>query len=93
MLDVITGAFTLGRQPEASCQSKHDYPLQAQYKDYVTAIVLRKNSLSGTVYRDDPTILAWDVANEPSNPGDDSGDVLQVRPCQHLSFVLAQMLI
>ena len=52
--------------------------LQAQYKDYVTAIILRKNSITGTVYRDDPTILAWDIANEPSNPGDDSGDVLQV---------------
>ena len=52
--------------------------LQAQYKDYVTAIILRKNSLTGTVYRDDPTILAWDIANEPSNPGDDSGDILQV---------------
>ena len=52
--------------------------LQAQYRDYVTAIVLRKNSFTGVVYRDDPTILAWDIANEPSNPGDDSGDILQV---------------
>ena len=52
--------------------------LQAQYKDYVTAIILRKNSFTGTLYRDDPMILAWDIANEPSNPGDDSGDILQV---------------
>ena len=52
--------------------------LQAQYKDYVTAIIMRKNSLTGVLYRDDPTILAWDIANEPSNPGDDSGDILQV---------------
>ena len=44
----------------------------------MTAIVLRKNSFTGIVYRDDPTILAWDIANEPSNPGDDSGDILQV---------------
>lgn len=54
-----------------------DTSIQAQYKDYVTAIVLRKNGLTGTLYRDDPTILAWDIANEPSNPGDDSGDILQ----------------
>ena len=26
--------------------------------------------------RDDPNILAWDIANEPANPGDASGDVL-----------------
>lgn len=55
-----------------------DSSIQALYKDYVTGIVLRKNSLTGVVYRDDPAILAWDIANEPSNYGDDSGDVLQV---------------
>lgn len=44
----------------------------------MTAIILRKNTFTGVVYRDDPTILAWDIANEPSNPGDDSGDILQV---------------
>ena len=44
----------------------------------MTAIVLRKNTFTGVLYRDDPTILAWDIANEPSNPGDDSGDILQV---------------
>ena len=48
----------------------------------MTAIVLRKNSFTGVVYRDDPTILAWDIANEPSNPGDDSGDILQVGTSQ-----------
>lgn len=55
-----------------------DPSVQNMYKDYVTAIVLRKNSLTGVVYRDDPAILAWDVANEPSNYGDVSGDILQV---------------
>ena len=55
-----------------------DPNIQAMYKDYVTAVVLRKNSLTGTVYRDDPAILAWDIVNEPSNYGDDSGDILQV---------------
>lgn len=62
-----------------------DPSIQAMYKDYVTAIVLRKNSLTGTVYRDDPAILAWDIANEPSNYGDDSGDILQVWPCSKSS--------
>ncbi len=52
--------------------------MQAAYLDFVTAIVLRKNSITGVLYRDDPTILAWDIANEPSNPGDETGDILQV---------------
>ena len=55
-------------------------PVQAAYLDFVTAIVLRKNSITGVLYRDDPTILAWDIANEPSNPGDETGDILQVGP-------------
>ena len=52
--------------------------MQAAYLDFVTAIVLRKNSITGVLYRDEPTILAWDIANEPSNPGDETGDILQV---------------
>ena len=55
-----------------------DINIQAKYKDYMTGIILRKNSLTDVVYRDDPTILAWDIANEPSNYGDESGDELQV---------------
>lgn len=42
-------------------------------------IITRKNTRNDVYYRDDPTIFGWEVANEPANPGDDSGDVLQVR--------------
>ncbi len=34
-------------------------------KEYISNILLRKNSVNGKIYRDDTTILAWDVANEP----------------------------
>ena len=44
------------------------------------AIVLRNNTITGRLYKDDPTILAWDLVNEPFNPGDDSGEILTVRP-------------
>ena len=55
---------------------------QAAYKDYVTAIILRKNTVTKVLYRDDPNILAWDLINEPAFPGDESGDGLHVRgPC------------
>ena len=52
---------------------------QAAYKDYATALILRRNSATGRLYRDDPGILAWDLINEPANPGDEAGDVLHVR--------------
>ena len=39
---------------------------QRLWRAYVRAIVLRPNSANGgRLYRDDPTILAWQLANEP----------------------------
>lgn len=51
---------------------------QAAFKNFMGAIITRKNSLTGLYYRDDPAILGWEIANEPSAPGDPSGDILQV---------------
>lgn len=33
------------------------------YKEFVTAIVNRVNTINGRVYRDDPTIMAWNLLN------------------------------
>ena len=38
------------------------------YHDYVRAVVGRTNSITGVRYADDPTIMAWQLANEP-RPG------------------------
>ena len=38
------------------------------YRDYVSALVGRTNSITGTAYRDDPAIMSWQLANEP-RPG------------------------
>eukprot|EP01026_Neomeris_dumetosa_P001875 TRINITY_DN1048_c0_g1_i10.p1 TRINITY_DN1048_c0_g1~~TRINITY_DN1048_c0_g1_i10.p1 ORF type:complete len:522 (-),score=65.63 TRINITY_DN1048_c0_g1_i10:651-2216(-) len=35
------------------------------YKNHVYSIVNRKNSYNGRKYKDDPTILAWNLLNEP----------------------------
>jgi endo-1,4-beta-mannosidase len=48
------------------------------YKNYVRSIVTRRNSVTGRIYKDDPTIMAWDLANEPFAPGDDTGNNLTV---------------
>jgi mannan endo-1,4-beta-mannosidase len=40
----------------------------ALYHAYVRAVVGRTNSITGKAYRDDPTIMAWQLANEP-RPG------------------------
>ena len=35
------------------------------YKENVKFAVTRKNSVNGRVYKDDPTIFAWGLLNEP----------------------------
>lgn len=36
------------------------------FEKFIRTIVLHKNSINGRIYRDDPTILAWDIMNEPA---------------------------
>ena len=35
------------------------------FKNHIKQIIMRKNSINGRIYRDDQTIFAWDIANEP----------------------------
>ena len=44
----------------------------ALYHDYVRAVVTRTNSITGTRYVDDPTIMSWQLANEPRPGGSDA---------------------
>jgi hypothetical protein len=41
-------------------------PSQKKFEDFIQSILLRKNSVNGRIYRDDPTIMAWDIINEPA---------------------------
>ena len=41
------------------------------YRDFVRRIVTRRNTCNGRNYSEDPTIMAWQLANEP-RPGTDS---------------------
>jgi mannan endo-1,4-beta-mannosidase len=43
---------------------------QKVFRDFMTKIITRKNTVTGVVYKDDPTIMTWELANEP-RPGPD----------------------
>lgn len=52
-----------------------DSTIRSWYKQYITAILTRVNSVTGKTYRDDPAILAWELANEPRS-SDRSGMIV-----------------
>ncbi|XP_010260196.1 PREDICTED: mannan endo-1,4-beta-mannosidase 2-like isoform X2 [Nelumbo nucifera] len=54
-----------------------DPSIRKYFKNYVKAVLTRKNSITGIEYRNDPTIFAWELINEPRCMTDPSGDTLQ----------------
>ncbi len=46
------------------------------YKDYIKTLITRVNSYTGIPYNEDPTIMTWELMNEPRNPQDTSGKVV-----------------
>ncbi|KAL6597486.1 hypothetical protein ACP70R_046926 [Stipagrostis hirtigluma subsp. patula] len=57
------------------------------YKAFVKAVLTRTNTITKEAYRDDPTILAWELINEPRCPSDPSGDMLQAWIEEMASYV------
>ena len=53
----------------------NDPQIKAWYKDMVTTVTSRTNSVNGRVYSDDPTILAYDLINEPRCEGCPAGTI------------------
>ncbi|WP_076069509.1 glycoside hydrolase 5 family protein [Sphingomonas montana] len=45
---------------------------QTLYRDYIRAMLTRTNSVTGVAYAADPTIMAWQLANEPRPGGSDA---------------------
>jgi len=41
------------------------------YLDYISRLIHRRNTVNGRIYRDDPAIMTWELANEP-RPGADA---------------------
>jgi mannan endo-1,4-beta-mannosidase len=49
-----------------------DPAVRAHFREHVARLVGRHNSITGLAYRDDPTILAWELLNEPRGAGLDA---------------------
>ncbi|KAL2345552.1 hypothetical protein Fmac_006837 [Flemingia macrophylla] len=54
------------------------HPLAKQlYKNHIKSVLTRKNTITGVEYKDDPSIFAWELMNEPRSQHDNSGKVIQ----------------
>jgi mannan endo-1,4-beta-mannosidase len=51
--------------------------LKAYFKDHIKNVLRRVNTVTNVTYKDDPTIFAWELMNEPRCLSDASGDTLQ----------------
>ncbi|CAL9076614.1 mannan endo-1,4-beta-mannosidase 2 [Musa acuminata AAA Group] len=54
-----------------------DPSIRSHFKTYLKTVLTRKNRLNGIQYKDEPTIFAWELMNEPRCMSDPSGDTLQ----------------
>ncbi|MEI9938104.1 MAG: mannanase [Pseudomonadota bacterium] len=54
----------------------------AMFQDHVRQMVGRSNRVTGTAYRDDPTIMAWQLCNEP-RPGATESVIAQTLPAYY----------
>ncbi|KAK1267775.1 Mannan endo-1,4-beta-mannosidase 2 [Acorus gramineus] len=54
-----------------------DPSIRIYFKTYLKTILTRKNHITGIEYKDDPTIFAWELINEPHCMTDPTGDTLQ----------------
>ena len=49
------------------------------YREFVTRLIQRRNTVNGRIYRDDPAIMTWELANEP-RPGTDESATMKDVP-------------
>ncbi|XP_022132624.1 mannan endo-1,4-beta-mannosidase 7 [Momordica charantia] len=57
------------------------------YKNHIRTILNRYNSFTRIHYKDDPTIMAWELMNEPRCTSDPSGRTIQAWIMEMASFV------
>eukprot|EP00475_Leptophrys_vorax_P025169 TRINITY_DN35194_c0_g1_i3.p1 TRINITY_DN35194_c0_g1~~TRINITY_DN35194_c0_g1_i3.p1 ORF type:complete len:282 (+),score=18.43 TRINITY_DN35194_c0_g1_i3:309-1154(+) len=84
----VTWSKAAGGSPPSNDTAFFVDPLaRTFYKAFVKALVLRRNTLTGVLYRDDPTIFGWELINEPRVYSDPSGDVLQAWVTEMAAYV------
>ncbi|CAA0833702.1 Mannan endo-1-4-beta-mannosidase 7 [Striga hermonthica] len=61
--------------------------IKGYYKNHIRRVVTRLNTITKIAYKDDPTIMAWELINEPRCETDYSGSTLNGWVQEMASFV------
>lgn len=70
--DKANGIDTTSKKYSADLSKFYTDSLCKQYyKSYINYFLNRTNSVNGLSYKDDPTVMAYELMNEPRNPGKD----------------------
>ncbi|CAN4098024.1 unnamed protein product [Withania somnifera] len=81
-------ARNAGIQNVSSEDDFYTHPvLKVYYKNHVKKIVTRVNTMNGIAYKDDSTIMAWELMNEPRCNTDYSGKIVNGWVQEMASFV------
>ena len=46
------------------------------FKNYITSILNRINTLTGKLYKEDPAVFCWELANEATSTLDQTGEAV-----------------
>lgn len=57
------------------------------YKNHIKTVLTRINTVTGVAYKDEPTIMAWELMNEPRCYADSSGKTIQDWITEMASYV------
>ncbi|SEQ73499.1 glycoside hydrolase 5 family protein [Natrinema salaciae] len=76
----------------AGAESRYEFytmdETREMYRNHVETILTRENTFSGIEWREDPTIMVWELANEPRLEQDDvPGEMDALQPPEHKSVL------
>ncbi|XP_043691372.1 mannan endo-1,4-beta-mannosidase 6-like isoform X2 [Telopea speciosissima] len=84
----VKWAQEAGVNVSSSTDSFFSHPtIKRYYKDYIKAIVARKNSITGRRYSEEPAVFAWELINEPRCTSSSSAPLLQTWITEMASFI------
>ncbi|XP_021671996.2 mannan endo-1,4-beta-mannosidase 7 [Hevea brasiliensis] len=61
--------------------------VKGYYKNHIKTVLTRRNTITGVAYKDEPTIMAWELMNEPRCTSDPSGGTIQAWITEMASYL------